>query len=317
MANTANTTSLKDLQSEDFEYIIIGGGTSGCLLASRLAESGSKTLLVEAGGEAEEDPENLIPGLVVPKFNKKPGNWLYQTTPQKELNGRRLPYPRGKGMGGSSANNFSSWVRGPKCDWDDWAEMVGDEWWKWENVVEYMKKLEDFDSKVPEGKEEWVDFADGMHYQGGPIGVGTGREWQDVVEYCMKGAMEAGHVWNGDHNDGEEMGVAVAQMNVDRGERRSGAAAFLSREKRKGELKGRLIVVTRTLCRRIIFERGRAIGVEVIPAASGDEAVFVRAKREVVLCAGAFESPHILLLSGVSRVFEPNADFEEAADSTH
>lgn len=105
-------TSLPSLKDQSFTYILIGGGTSGCLLASRLATSSpnTKVLLVEAGGEASEDPENLVPGLVVSKFGSEKGNWLYETAEQKQLGGRKIVYPRGRGMGGSSGVNLSSWV---------------------------------------------------------------------------------------------------------------------------------------------------------------------------------------------------------------
>ena len=295
-----------DISGNTFDYIIIGGGTSGCLLASRLASASYKSLLVEAGGEAEEDPENLIPGLVVPKFGNEAGNWLYKTAPQKHLNGRTIVYPRGRGMGGSSANNFSSWCRGPKCDFEAWAEATGDEWWRWENVVGVMKGLEDFEGGCPEGMEKYFRPVEGMHQQGGPIGVGTGKVWQPLVEFCVEGAVEAGHALNTDHNDGDPMGVAVAQMNVDKGVRRSAAAAFLNGNVR--EQHDNLTVLTRTICNRVLFDGHRAIGVELLPAdptaANANSPVIVRASKEIILSAGTFETPHILLLSGIGPASE-------------
>lgn len=299
----AKESTLQDIQNKTFDHIIIGGGNSGCLLASRLASS-SQVLLVEAGGHTKEDPDNLIPGLVVPKFGSEAGNWQYSTIPQHELNDRKILYPRGKGMGGSSTVNFSAWVRGPKCDWDAWAEMVGDEWWRWENVVDEMRKLEDFEDGVPDGMGggRYVRAAEGVHGKGGPIGVGWGAEWQNVVEYCMEGCREAGTDVNLDHNDGEVLGVSVAQMNVERGVRRNAADAYLGEEEteRLGE---RLVVVTRTICAKVKFEGKRAVGVELLPSNPGagqeDEPVRVHAAKEVVLCAGAFATPQLLLLSGV------------------
>jgi len=114
------------------------------LIAARLAAESKpkgRVLLVEAGKEDDQDPENLIPGLTKPKFGSEAGNWNYVTTPQKELNGREVPYPRGKGLGGSSANNFMAWVRGPKVDWDDWAATVQDPWWRWDSVLPVMKEV--------------------------------------------------------------------------------------------------------------------------------------------------------------------------------
>jgi choline dehydrogenase-like flavoprotein len=216
LPKTATAATPADVNDQTFDYVVVGGGTAGCLLAARLAGAPvtprHRVLLVEAGGEAEDDPENLIPGLVVPKFGSEEGNWLYRTAPQKQLNGRTIVYPRGRGMGGSSANNFSSWVRGPKCDWDDWAEAVGDDWWRWENVLEYMKALEDFHPECPEGMEKYVQPVPEMHHTGGSVGVGTGAEWQALVEHCLKGAVEAGHRLNLDHNAGGKQTLCVIPM---------------------------------------------------------------------------------------------------------
>ena len=304
MPSTNNKASLDEVAQQTFDYIIIGGGTSGCLLASRLASASNvrnKVLLVEAGGEAEDDPENLIPGLVVPKFGNEAGNWLYQTAAQRQLNDRTIVYPRGRGMGGSSANNFSSWCRGPKCDFDAWAEASGDDWWKWENVVEYMKDMEDYHDECPQEMKKYLKAVDGMHHQGGPIGVGAGKVWQPLVEYCIKGAMEAGHALNTDHNDGDPVGIAVAQMNVDEGVRRSSAAAFLPTSARPKL--DNLTVITRTICKRIIFEENRVVGVELLPtnpnAPNANTPTTIKANEEMILSAGTFETPHILLLSGV------------------
>lgn len=305
LPDTGKKTSLHDIKDDKFEFIVVGGGTSGCLLASRLAAAPvshrHKVLLVEAGGAAEEDLENLIPGLVVPKFGNEAGNWLYQTAPQKELNGRTIVYPRGRGLGGSSANNFSSWCRGPECDFDDWAAAVGDDWWRWGSVVEHMKELEDFHAECPPGMEKYIKPAPNMHHTGGAIAVGTGAKWQPLIQHCLQAAQEAGHKLNLDHNDGDPMGIAVAQMNVDAGVRRSSAAAFLGADAR-GKLDN-LTVVHKTLCKRILFEGKRAVGVELF-STTGDsqstaDTVAIQASKDVVLCAGTFETPHILLMSGV------------------
>lgn len=301
-------TTLHHVKDRTFDYIVVGGGTSGCLLASRLATASqaNKVLLVEAGGEAEDDPENLIPGLVVPKFGSEAGNWLYETAPQTQLGGRTIVYPRGRGMGGSSAVNLSSWVRGPRCDWDEWAERTGDPWWRWENAVKYMKDLEDFHSECPAGMEKYLQPVPGMHNSGGPIGVGTGAEWQGLVQHCLEGSIQAGHPLNTDHNDGDPNGVAVAQMNVDSGVRISSAGAFLGPAAR--EKLGNLVVVTGTISKRVVFEGKKAIGAELIaalpPPGSVDDVVKVHASKEVVLTAGALASPHILLLSGVGPAAE-------------
>lgn len=276
-------------------------------MASRLAsapvEPQHRVLLVEAGEEAEDDPDNLIPGLAVPKFGSEAGNWLYKTTPQQNLNGRTIVYPRGRGLGGSSANNFMSWVRGPKCDFDDWAALTGDDWWRWENVVEMMKSLEDFRPDCPAGKENLVTPTPGMHHHGGPIAVGFGKQWQPLVQHCIDAAVEAGHGLNTDHNDGDPNGVAVAQMNVDNGVRMTSAAAFMGPDARKRL--SNLVVVTGTLCNKLVFDSVKTVtGVELISTIAKNlpdikHPIKVNVEKELVLCAGTFESPHILMLSGI------------------
>jgi choline dehydrogenase-like flavoprotein len=273
------------------------------LIASRLAgESHPKcsVLLVEAGGDDSEDADNLVPGLTKPKFGSLAGNWSYSTTPQSALGGRTIPYPRGRGLGGCSANNFMAWIRGPKCDWDEWAERVGDPWWKWENAVEVMKRFEDFRERCPEGAaERYATPKQGLHGKGGPIAVGYGEVWQPLVMHCLEGAEQAGHKVNRDVNSGEPEGLSVAQFNVDNGMRRTSAGAFLSEEARKRL--DNLTLVTKALCSRILFDADkRAIGAELIPTEDDSLApVSVRANHEVILCAGAFASPQILLLSGI------------------
>ena len=186
--------------------------------------------------------------------------------------------------------NFSAWCRGPRCDWDAWAETVGDEWWRWDNVVEHMKGLEDFHPRCPDGIEKYVRPVEGMHHQCGPIGIGAGAAWQSLVEHCIKGGMEAGQPLNTDHNDGNPIGIAVAQMNVDNGVRRNGATAFLgSNSKIKRD---NLIITTNVVCKRVVFEGKRAVGAELIPAKLGqsnsERSTVVKARREIILSAGAF-----------------------------
>ena len=192
-----------------------------------------------------------------------------------------------------------AWIRGPKCDWDEWAERVGDPWWRWENVVEVMKRFEDFRETCPPGEERYATPEEGLHGVGGPIAVGYGEAWQPLVKYCLEGAGQAGHSINRDVNSGEPEGLSVAQFNVDNGMRRTSAGAFLSEESRKKL--DNLTLVTRVLCSRILFDSDkRATGVELIDTQDdGSAPMSVRANNEVILCAGAFASPQILLLSGI------------------
>ncbi|RDW95046.1 hypothetical protein BP5796_00809 [Coleophoma crateriformis] len=291
--------SAAELEGQSFDYIIVGGGTAGCLIAARLATAlpSSRVLLVEAGGEVED--EDLVPGYTKPRFGSVDGNWMYETLPQKHLNGRKIAYPRGRGMGGCSGNNFMAWVRGPRDDYDDWAGAAGDEWWKWDNVVRYMKKLEDFRPSIPEGKENYAKPTPGFHSSGGTFAVGYGAEWQPLIEYCMQAGQEAGHQVNLDNNDGDPLGISIAQFNVDNGARVTSATAFLGQDAR---LKmSNLVVVTKTFVSRLVASKDSITGVELLSSVSSgpDSPISIKANREVILTAGCFQTPQLLLLSGI------------------
>ncbi|KAH6665144.1 glucose-methanol-choline oxidoreductase [Halenospora varia] len=300
MAPTPRTPNIERLDKHIFDFIIVGGGTSGCLIAARLATAlpHLRVLLVEAGGEIDE--KDLIPGLTKPRFGSPEGNWMYETLPQKELNGRVIPYPRGRGIGGCSGNNFMAWVRGPVDDYDDWAKAVGDSWWKWDNVLPYMKKLEDFRTSIPAEKSNFAKPTPGFHSAGGLFAVGYGPEWQPIVDYCMQAGQEAGHAINLDNNDGDPIGLSIAQFNVNNGARVTSGSAFLGSSDR---LKlNNLVVITETIVSRIIFDGKQAVGIEILPTVvrnEDDVVVSVHASQEVVLTAGCFQSPHLLLMSGV------------------
>ncbi|KAH8648357.1 putative glucose dehydrogenase [Tricladium varicosporioides] len=291
---------LKHLDKQAFDFIIVGGGTSGCLIAARLATAlpQKRVLLVEAGGEIDE--KDLIPGLTKPRFGSSEGNWMYETLPQKELNGRVISYPRGRGIGGCSGNNFMAWVRGPVCDYDDWAKLVGDSWWSWDNVLPYMKKLEDFQPSIQAEKSNLATPTPGFHSQGGLFAVGYGPEWQPIIEYCMQAGQECGHAINLDNNDGDPIGLSIAQFNVNNGTRVTSGSVFLGPSERTKL--NNLVIITETMASKILFDGKRAIGVELIPTVAmtkDDMAVSIYASEEVILTAGCFQSPHLLLLSGV------------------
>lgn len=195
-----------------------------------------------------------------------------------------------------------AWVRGPRCDYDDWADAVGDDWWKWENVQHEICKLEDFRPEVPEGQERYASPTPGSHGKGGPIAVGYGRQWQSLIQHCMTASEEAGHHVNPDNNDGDTIGVSIAQFNVDLGTRVTSTTAFLD-ESSKRKLDN-LVVVTGTLCSKICFHDKSISGVELLPTTEieGTESVKVGCRREVVLTAGTFQSAQLLLLSGIGPV---------------
>lgn len=158
------------LQNNSFDYIICGGGTAGCVIASRLATDlpDANILLVEAGRDSGVSPDVLVPGKYIHQLmHDKEGQWELPTVAQKELNGRELLFLRGRQIGGSSAINYMALARGPAVDYDEWAKRTGDESWKWQNVLPLMKELEDFRPKPPPGFEKFADAKKSDHGTGG------------------------------------------------------------------------------------------------------------------------------------------------------
>ncbi|KAL6253368.1 hypothetical protein RBB50_001091 [Rhinocladiella similis] len=261
--------------------------------------------MVEAGPDDSEDPDNLVPGLTKPKFGSETGNWLYRTTPQDELGHREIVYPRGRGLGGCSANNFMAWVKGPAADFDEWSRLVDDPWWRWENVKNVLNELEDFRPSCPQGMERYASPTPGAHGKGGPIAVQYGAVWQDLLEPCLRASEQAGHVLNADHNDGDPVGFAVAQFSVDDGVRVTSANAFLDAGKR--QRLPNLTIVNKALCSRVVLDNRTATGVELVTSSNPAECsessparpAYVGARREIILTAGTFQSAQLLLLSGI------------------
>lgn len=195
-----------------------------------------------------------------------------------------------------------AWVRGPKVDYSDWAELVGDDWWKWDNILERMKKLESFRPKI--GQQNYATATPGAHGTGGPFAVGYGTEWQPLIKHCMLAGEEAGHEINKDNNDGDLEGISIAQFNVDKGCRVTSATAYLEQDSRPDNL----LIATDALISRLVIEKKRVTGVEILltTANGSDQTRKLFARREVILAAGCFQSPQLLLLSGVG----PKKDLE-------
>jgi choline dehydrogenase-like flavoprotein len=273
----------------DYDYVIVGGGSAGSTLASRLTEDPTVTVcLLEAGGEGKDvlirapiGMALMLPGR--PKIN----NWAYSTVPQPGLNGRRGYQPRGKALGGSSAINAMLYVRGHRSDYDEWADL-GCEGWSYKDVLPYFLRSE----RNERG-------ADTYHGASGPLQVSEQRSPRPISHAFMQAAGEMQYRANGDFNGPEQEGVGLFQVTQfhDRGkngERCSAAAAYLH----PVATRANLTVITGAHATRIEFEGKQAKGVRF--RADGVEKR-VRAKREVILCGGAFNSPQLLQLSGVGR----------------
>ncbi|KAL2820124.1 glucose-methanol-choline oxidoreductase [Aspergillus granulosus] len=292
------TITINDIQSSCFDYIIIGGGTSGCVLGARLASIPHvSVLLVEAGRDSGLAPDVLVPGKYVFQLDAdKDGLWELPTVPQRHLNGRVITFLRGKQMGGTSAINYMALARGPAADYDAWADMVGDDAWRWENILPLMKDLEDFNPQLPSGFEGYASPRPEHHGKGGPLKVGFGQVMVPGVETFFKACLDAGIPVCLDNNSGDPVGVGLAQFNVRHGERSYAANAFLPNARRMDLTN--LTVVTNTECDRVVIKEGKAVGVDLFDKVSSKTA-YIACNKEVIVCAGTLATPKVLMLSGI------------------
>lgn len=274
-------TNTHQNNTQEFDYIVIGGGSAGCVLAGRLTEDPNLSLcLLEAGGGGNSWMVNTPVGAVV-IMPTKMNNWALETVPQAGLNGRKGYQPRGKCLGGSSATNAMAYIRGNRKDYDDWAAQ-GNTGWSYHDVLPYFKKSENNERIHNE-----------FHGQGGPLNVSELRTENPLQQTFLAAAREVGYPLNDDFNGAEQEGLGVYQVTQKNGERCSAAKGYLFPHM---DNRPNLHVETNALAQRIIFENGRAVGVEF--KQKGIKKT-IRAKREVIVSAGAFQSPQLLMVSGI------------------
>ena len=278
-----------------FDYIVIGGGTAGALMCNRLTQDRHhRTLLIEAGGR-DWHPWIHVPVGYLYCIGNPRTDWLYQTEADAGLNGRRLRYPRGKTLGGSSSINGMIYMRGQSRDYERWAELTGDDAWRWEHVLPAFKQHEDhYLGDSGDNDPEYSTF----HGVGGEWRVEKQRLRWDVLDAFALAAQQAGVPASADFNRGNNEGVGYFQVNQRAGWRWNSAKAFL-RPTCDARPNFELWVNSRVT--RLLFEpapdgRPRCVGVRVW---DGKQMVEARARREVILCAGSIGSPQILQLSGV------------------
>ena len=279
--------------SDAFDYLIVGGGSAGCVLAARLSEDPGVTVaLLEAGGEGRDLAIRLPAGVValLPARPCKYNNWAFETVPQPGLLGRCGYQPRGKALGGSSAINAMLYARGHRSDYDDWA-AAGAAGWSHAEVLPFFMRSE-HNQRGPNG---WRGV-------GGPLHVADQVSPRPIthafVEACAQHGIAPNPDYNGERQDGAFL-FQVTQFHdaVRRGQRCSAAAAFVHPVLQRPNL----TLLTRTHATRVLFEGRRAVGVQ---ARQRGRSLSLRARREVVLCAGALQTPQLLLLSGVGPAEE-------------
>jgi choline dehydrogenase len=271
-----------------YQYIIVGAGSAGCVLANRLsAQSGDRVLLLEAGG-ADSNPFIHMPAGIARLVGDRRIDWQYYTEPEPELLGRKLYWPRGRVLGGSSSINAMCYTRGHRRDYDEWAEL-GAQGWDYASVLPFFRKAED----QARGANEY-------HGVGGPLSVEDLRYRNRLSEVFVEAAEQCGLSRNPDFNGSVQRGVGFYQVTQRRGRRCSAAVAYL----RPAAGRANLEILTGCLSTRILFRGCRAVGVEYRSRGGLRRA---RAEREVILSAGAVASPQLLMLSGVGRLDELSA----------
>lgn len=272
-----------------YDYIVIGAGSAGCVLANRLSEDpGVRVLLLEAGPR-DWHPFIHMPAGLAKLVNRKGVNWNYDTAAEPHLDGRTLWWPRGKVLGGSSSINAMCYIRGVPGDYDDWAASGATDW-GWNEVLPYFRRSEG-NTRVLRQAQDAREF-DALHGADGPLSVSDLRHTNPLSHAFIEAATQAGYRRNNDFNGSIQQGVGLYQVTQRDGARCSSAAAYLAPARQRPNL----TVVTGALARRITVEHGRATG--VIYTARGT-AFHQPAAREVLLCGGAINSPQLLMLSGI------------------
>lgn len=285
MVSNKHRSAYEEGKLGDFDYIIVGGGSSGATLAGRLSSNPSvKVLLLEAG-PSDGSLKIKVPLGYGSLFYDQKFNWKYETEPEAELTGRKMYWPRGKVLGGSSAINAMVYVRGHQNDFKDWAKVAPS--WSWSNVEPLFKKI-----------EAWKGKSSSARGSSGPVGVSNvERDVHPLTNKYLEAGQELGFPLNGDYNGSHMEGVSVYQTTIANGLRVSSASAYISKRNTGRNLR----VITNAHVTKLIFDGRRATGVCF---SQGNRETTVLTDGEVILSAGALNSPHLLYLSGLGPANE-------------
>ncbi len=271
------------------DYIIVGGGSAGCVLANRLSENpANSVLLLEAGGE-DWNPLIHIPAGYVKTMVDRRVNWMFTTKPDEHSGNRAIDFPRGRVLGGSSAINAMLYVRGQPQDYDAWS-AAGNFGWSYDEILPYFRKSEGCESA-----EILANDTDGCHGRDGPLAVNTVRSTYPILDRLMESAESLGYPGGQDFNGKDQEGLAYSQVTQKRGLRFSAKRAYLQPARRRKNLR----VEKHAQVSELLFAPDeRVVGVRF---RRGDQVLEAHANREVILSAGAIQSPQILELSGIGR----------------
>lgn len=272
------------MSNETFDYVVIGAGSAGCVVAGRLSENGKFSVCVLEAGPRDRNPFIHIPAGVLYTLRNPAINWMYKGAGTPSLNGRAIDQARGKTLGGSGSINGHIYNRGQSLDFDSWAQR-GNSGWGYHDVLPYFKKSE---NKIGSGD-------DGYHGVGGPFTVTDIDETDPLCDAFIQGAESLGIPRNADYNGRSQEGIAYAQRSVFKGRRVSPARTFLYPAMKRGNTK----VLTNAHVQGIDIEDKRATGVRFKIGGPNATEQTVKASREVILCAGTIASPHILHVSGI------------------